>query len=145
MENRYSTKSGELSVYRDKDVTVCSMGNIKIAGTAEYLEIMRKVGEIVSETRSGRILIDMRRLAHFDITTRAASVKALPDMLLNKSPFLLVAFLKSSSLFENMSMQAAISVAKPLSKKFLDGKMFEDEGAALAWLKGFDVPKEFLT
>ena len=83
MENRYLTKSGELSVYFQNGVTVCSLGNIKVAGTAEYLDSMRKVGELVAESRSGKILIDMRRLANFDITTRAASVKALPELLLN--------------------------------------------------------------
>lgn len=143
MEKRYSTKSGQLEVYHQNGVTVCSIGNIKIAGTSEYLDSMRQVGEIIAETKSGRLLVDTKRLANFDIATRAASVNALPELLLNKAPYLLVAVVKGSSLFENMSMQAAITVAKPLSKKFLDGKMFDNEDAAMAWLMDFKVPREF--
>lgn len=143
MENRYSTKSGEMEVYHQNGVTICSIGNIRIAGTSEYLDSMRKAGEVIAETKSGRLLVDTRRLVNFDITTRAASVNALPELLLNKVPYLLVAVIKGSSLFENMSMQAAISVAKPLSRKFLDGKMFDNEDAAMTWLKEYKVPREF--
>jgi hypothetical protein len=47
-------------------------------------------------------------------------------------------------MFENLSMQTAISVAKPLSKKFLDGRLFDEKTAAEEWLKDFCVPSEFL-
>lgn len=140
----FKSKSGQFTIELDHDIIITSMGNIKTAGVKEYLDYMSELGNLSKEIRSGKVLLDLSNMINYDITTRAAAVKAAPDLFFSKVPYLVLAAIKGNSLFENLSMQTAIAVTKPLSKKFLDGKLFEKQEEAASWLKDFPIPTEYL-
>jgi hypothetical protein len=139
----FKSNSGQLTIEIDGDMLICSLGNIRAAGVEEYLDYMSQVGNLMKDMHSGKVLTDISNMTNYDISTRAAAVKELPDRLLSKAPYFVLAVIKGKSIFENLSMQASIATAKPLSKKFLDGKLFETKAEALQWLKAFPIPTEF--
>lgn len=139
----FKSKSGQLIIELDGDVIICTLGNIRAAGVQEYLDYISQVGNLIKESQSGKVLADITNMTNYDISIRAAAVKMLPERLLSKASYFVLAVVKGKSLFENLSMQASIAASKPLSKKFLDGKMFDTRADALEWLKAFPIPAEF--
>jgi hypothetical protein len=131
------SSSGELSFYADtaSEILHCKFGNIQRAGIAEFLSVISAMGESMRHEKIGKMCMDISSLSHFDIPSRVAVVKNLPAIFLDKIPFLVLAVVKGPSLFENMTMQLAIAATMPLSKKFLDSKLFDTPEQANQWLR----------
>jgi hypothetical protein len=46
---------------------------------------------------------------------------------------------KGRSTFDNLATQEPLNLAKPFTKKILDGKMFDTEEQALHWLEAYNT------
>jgi hypothetical protein len=78
-------------------------------------------------------------MVNFGLSLRAAAVNNINELMFKKAPYFLLAIVKGKSTFDNMATQTAMNLARPLSKKFLDGKMFEKADEALEWLTLYKV------
>jgi hypothetical protein len=141
----YVSPSAQLrfEVVSDFNIVVIEQQDMKRAGIAEYLDFIGLVGDVLKSKQTGKILFDIRKMTNYDLMSRAAAVKELNTLLFAKAPYFLLAVVKGTSLFENMATQAAITAAKPISKKFLGGKIFDSHDEAIVWLNDFPVPDEF--
>ncbi|NBP68710.1 MAG: hypothetical protein EBR30_05245 [Cytophagia bacterium] len=141
----YISPSAQLrfEVVSDFNIVVIEQQDMKRAGIAEYLHFIGLVGDVLKFKQTGKILFDIRKMTNYDLMSRAAAIKELNTLLFAKAPYFLLAVVKGNSLFENMATQAAISAARPISKKFLGGKMFDSREEAVIWLNEFSIPPEF--
>lgn len=118
--------------------------NMRLTSVAEYLDYMGRVGDALRNDQIGKIIFDVSQLSNFDLGSRAAAVKEFNSLVISKAPFFVLAVIRGKSMFENFATQAAIATAKPISKKFLDGKTFDTKEEAIKWLLEYEVPREFL-
>jgi hypothetical protein len=91
--------------------------DMKKAGLNEYVDFIGRIGDCIQTTRVGRLLVDVRELKNYSIDLRAAGVGNVKPLLLDKVPFVIMAFIKGNSLFENMGVELTVKLAKQLSKK----------------------------
>lgn len=132
----FVSASGQLrfSCSPDHKILCCSFGDIKIAGADELVAIVSAMGDRMKDGNIGRMCMDISTMRHFDIPVRMALLKSLKSIFFDKVPFLVLAVVKSKSVFENMTMQLAITASFPLSNKFIDSKMFAQKEEAIVWL-----------
>ncbi|NBW34420.1 MAG: hypothetical protein EBR30_05255 [Cytophagia bacterium] len=104
---------------------------------------MQKCGDLFSQGNTGRLLADFSELQNYGLGLRAIAINNLKITTLDKAPYLVVAIVKSKSVFENMAIEVALKGAKQLSAKFLDGKLFNTKDEAFEWLISFPLPDQF--
>lgn len=141
----YISKSGQLTLdlLEEKRILKGVYIDLGQVSPEEYVEYMSFVGSVMEKERIGKLLLDMSKLSHFSINLRAVAINNVGPLVISKAPFFVLAILKPKSVFESLATEAALKAAKPLSKKFLDGKMFQTEEEALQWLQSYEVPAAF--
>jgi hypothetical protein len=141
LSESYISNSSQVRFYHDEAqrVLYCTFGDIDVAGTSEFLESVSAMGDCMKRHDIGFMCMDISNMKNFNIPTRMAIVRNLKRIFLDKVPFLVLAVVKGKSVFENMTMQLAISASMPLSNKFRDSKMFDSERDAVEWLLSHGV------
>lgn len=136
----FVSKSKELKLTFNSESRIVEIvqGDMKLTTIDEYLDFVGRVGDALEAHNTGKVLFDTRQLRNYNIDYRSSAVNNLQRLLLDKAPYFLLAAIKGPSVFENAGLQVAISVSKKLSKKFIDGKMFDERDAALQWLSGYN-------
>lgn len=136
LSESYISNSSQVRFYHDdaQRILYCTFCDIEVAGTAEFVDAVSAMGDCMSRHGIGRMCMDISSMKNFNIPTRMAVVRNLKRIFLDKIPFLVLAVVKGKSVFENMTMQLAISASMPLSNKFLDSKMFDCREDAVKWL-----------
>jgi hypothetical protein len=137
----FISASGNLGVRWDENSKLISAFYLDLTNVTEkeYIDYMRRVGLMLKEKNSGKLLLDISKMKKFSIGLRAAGVNNIKTLVIDPAPYLLLAIIKSTSSFENIATETALKMARPLSKKFIDGKMFSAEAEALEWLKNYNV------
>lgn len=143
----YTNASGTLQYHlsADKKIVMSAYGSLRGVSNDEYLAYLGAMGKCMEHYKIGKIYVDFSKLEYYSITLRAAAINNLNELMLKRAPFFCVALVKSKSTFENLALQTALNAAIPLSKKFLDGKLFDSEAEAMKWLTEYPVPPQFET
>ena len=124
-------------------IVMASYYDLRNLTADEYVDFNDRLGNMLRDHNTGRLLLDTTLMKNFSISLRSAGVSNLTRTIYSKVPWFLLGVIKSRNAFENIGMQAAISGARVVSKKFLDGRMFENRVEAEQWLRGFDTSKPF--
>jgi hypothetical protein len=124
-------------------IVMASYYDLRNLTADEYVDFNDRLGNLLRDHNTGRLLLDTTLMKNFSISLRSAGVSNINRTIYSKVPWFLLGVIKSRSPFENLGMQAAISSARVVSKKFLDGRMFENRVEAEQWLRGFDTSKPF--
>lgn len=144
----FTSKSGQLvfEIYSNPTYMVGTYKDLTNVKDDEYLDYMERVGIALSESGTGRTLLDFSQMKGFSISLRATAVNNVKRLVIEKAPYFLLAIIKGNNLFENMATQTALKMAMPLSSRFLGGQLFDntdsDRTKAIEWLIQFSVPKE---
>jgi hypothetical protein len=138
----YISPSGQLKVRASEaeGILESSYGDLKSVSTEEYVLYMKKCGEIIHQHDLNKVFLDLTHMKNFGLSLRAAGVNNINELMISKARYFILALVKSQNGFDNIATQTALNLAKPLSKKFLDGKMFSTHEAARKWLTDFPVP-----
>ncbi len=144
---KFKTISGQLvlTLHGDTQILEGTFGDLSKVTDEEYTDFLRRTGVFLKENNTGKLLTDFTNLQNYGLSLRAISVNYTKEFILKSAPYIVVSILKSRSTFDNLATQTVLNMAKPLSEKFLDGKMFEatERDAAIKWLTEFPVPKKF--
>lgn len=142
----FTSKSGQLdfTLYLNPNYLVGHYRDLTHVKEEEYLDYIEKVGRAMSESNTGRQVLDFSHMRGFSIALRAAAVNNVNRLVIEKIPFFVLAIIMGNSLFENMATQTALKMALPLSPKFLGGRMFDntetERKKAIEWITQFSVP-----
>ncbi len=138
----YSDKSGQLKaeLFNDPPYLLQTYLNLEAIETQHYLQFLQTSANLMEQGKTGRILADFSNIKNYKIGLRVTAINNF-KLMMDKAPYLLVAFVKGSNLFDNMATEAALKTVKPLSKKFLEGKMFEKKEEAIKWLTDYSIPE----
>lgn len=144
----FISKSGQLgfSLHTNPNFLAGHYKDLSQVSTEEYLDYFERFGVVVHESGTGRLMMDFSQMKGFNLSLRAIAVNNLNRLIVEKAPFLVLAIIKSGSLFENLATQTTLKMALPLSSKLLAGEMFDNTDAgrrkALDWLAQYKVPQE---
>jgi hypothetical protein len=139
----YTSPSGQLKLFlrSTEQIVEGQYGDLKAVTVEEYIYYIRKTGELIQQQNIGKLLLDFSQMKNLGLSLRAAAVNSLNELIFAKAPFFLLAIVKSKHAFDNVATQTALKLSKPLSKKFLDGKMFSTREEAVIWLNEFNTPR----
>lgn len=133
--------SGNLIFSWDEKNQILHSGykDLKHVTVDAYKDYMSKLGAVMRDTGSGKILLDISEMKNSSISLRAAAVNNIKPLMLDHAPYFLMAVVKGTNAFENLATQTAMNMAKAVSKKFIDGKMFETREQAVHWLTSYPL------
>jgi hypothetical protein len=94
------------------------------------------------EGNTGRLLADFSKLENFSVDLIAVAINNFKSLISDRTPFLLLAVVMTKESWTDPAMHLALKVAKPLSRKFLDGQIFKSHEDALQWLLDYPVPRQ---
>lgn len=145
MENyvkSYIHPSKELSLFlfENPSYLVASYGDLKIIDSREYLDFLTYTGDFLLESKTGRLLADFSKIKNFSVDLMAVAINNFRTLISDRVPFLLLAIVSNKDSWADPAMNLALEVAKPLSRKFLDGQIFKKREEALHWLLDYPVP-----
>jgi hypothetical protein len=138
------SKQFTLEWFKNPTYFIATYRNLKEVQPPEYMTHLHLAGDWMTEANSGKLVADFSQLSNYSISLRATAVNNLGVTVLKKIPYLVIAIVKSKSVFDTFATQAALNTARPLYKKILDGKMFDTREEAVAWLTAFQIPQEFV-
>lgn len=138
-----SSPSGQVRFYVDATTGIlhCFFCDIGTGGVQEFLDAVADMGSAMGARKMGKMCMDISSMRNFDVMTRIAVVRNLRKIFLDKIPFLVLSVVKSSSVFENTTMQLAIAASMKLSPKFLASRMWNTHQEANAWLLAQSGPE----
>lgn len=141
----YISPSGQLTVHvvPEHNIVGASYKNLTHVSVDEYISYMKRCGELAQKFGFGKLFLDLSEVRNFSLPLRAAGVNNMNGLMLQKMPFFLLAIAKGPNTFDNIATQTAMNLARPLSTKFIDGKMFSTPDEAITWLKTFEIPAKF--
>ncbi|HEY0656113.1 MAG TPA: hypothetical protein VGD65_23425 [Chryseosolibacter sp.] len=87
-------------------------------------------------------MADFSCLQNFSVELRASAINNFRRLIANRIPYLLLAIVKPRELITDITLEVALDLAKPLSRKFIDGQIFLNEKEALNWLLAYPVLTE---
>lgn len=136
--------SKELALYafRNPNYVVAVYHDLRHIGKEDYIEFLRNTGNFLSENETGRLLADFSALKNFPLELRATAINNFRTLIADRIPYLLLAIVKPKELIKDFTLDVALDIAKPLSRKFIDGQIFFNEKEALNWLVGYPIAKE---
>lgn len=143
MQTEYKSASGQLTyaVHPSIKMLTGEYLNLSSVSTDEYIAYLKAAGEAMESHQIGKFLLDLSRMSHFGITLRAAAINNVNNFVIKKAPFFLLGIVKPKNMFEQLASEAALKAAKPLSKKFLDGRLFNSWHEAMTWLDSYHIPQ----
>lgn len=137
----YESKSKQLKSesFRSPDIIIAASHDLKNITPEEYISFLENIGDQMKEINTGRLVGDFSRLKNTSISISATAVNHLPRAVIAKAPYLVFAVVKSQSAFDNLSVQVALNSAKALSRKIVDGRMFDTLDETLVWITDYKV------
>jgi hypothetical protein len=108
----------------------------------EYVNFLERTGDFLVAQQTGRLLADFTQLINFPSELRAAAINNFKRLIADRIPYLLLAMVTPKEALLNPTLEIAVDVAKPLSRKFLDGEAFTKKEEALNWLLEYPVERK---
>lgn len=144
MQNRSNSfvhSSGQLVLnsYGHPAHVVAQYLDLKKIDADEYLHFLKLTGDFLVAVRSGRLLADFSQLENFSGELRAIAINNFRRLIADRIPYLLLAIVKPKGMRLDITLDMAVAIAKPLSRKFLDGQIFSSKKEALSWLLEYPV------
>jgi hypothetical protein len=141
LHKSYIHPSSELSLrlFSQPLFVEASYRNLSEIGKEEYMDFLKLTGDFMVEGGTGRLLADFRELESFPLKLRAMAINNFKSLISDRLPFLLVAIIKRKHVVDDFTIEIALELAKPLSRKFLDGQIFNDQKEGLSWLVDYPV------
>jgi hypothetical protein len=142
--NSYIHPSKELSLFLfdDPPYVIASYGDLKGIDAKEYTEFLSCTGDFLQMSNTGRLLADFSALQNFSVDLMAVAINNFRSLISDRTPYLLLAIVSTNESWRDPAMHLALELAKPLSRKFLDGQIFKKKDEALHWLLDYPVPAE---
>jgi hypothetical protein len=135
----HPSKELALHSHFDPPFVVAEYYDLTRIGIYEYLEFLKLTGDFMVAQKTGRLLADFSQLTNFPQELRAAAINNFRQLIADRIPYLLLAIVKPKEIILNPTLELAVDVAKPLSRKFLDGQTFLRRPDALNWLLEYPV------
>lgn len=141
----HSSKELALQAFENPNYVIAVYHDLRLITREDYLDFLKHTGDFLSEHETGRLLADFSTLKNFSLELRATAINNFRRLIADRIPYLLLAIVKPKALLEDFTLDVALDLAKPLSRKFIDGQIFYDEKEALNWLVGYPIRKELAT
>jgi hypothetical protein len=137
----YIHASNQLSLccHRDPEYVVATYLNLKTITADEYKAFLKKTGDSLKAYNTGRLLADFSELQHFSVELNAVAINHFKSLITDRVPYLLLAIVAADEKLTQTGLALSLRLAKPLSKKFLDGQIFSKKEEALQWLVDYPV------
>jgi hypothetical protein len=123
-----------LHAFIDPNFVIAEYHCLKDIAKEDYLDFLRITGQFMSEHNTGRLLADFSSLKDFPFELRATAINNFRQLIIDHVPFLLLAILKPKVFLPDLILEGAIEIAKPLSRRFIDGQVFSNKTEAISWL-----------
>lgn len=137
--------SKELMLYSFEDpaFVVAEYHDLTEISTEDYINFLELTGDFLVSQQTGRLLADFTQTVNFPPELRAAAINNFRRLIADRIPYLLLAMVTTKEMLFKPTLDDAVDVAKPLSRKFLDGQAFTKKTEALSWLLEYPVQKKF--